>query len=255
MDNDDKIKELSLFLGDELEPLRRSKKVQVYDLETEYAKTRHNRLWSVWVTLGLTFVVFVLVTVFTIRGIGKSNDKIDVNLSSFEDLNLQNLFNQLEKAQEQFDEAVKRRASLQGALDARLDRAKQKMLADLDLLKRTSLSKSALAARRQKIQSDYNRELALYNDHMLSKADLELAESNLANAKANVKAAQAALDLAKLDLAYTEVKSPVSGRIGKALMTKGNLATAGASRLARVVQMDPIRVVFSITDKDNKQLY
>ncbi len=102
----------------------------------------------------------------------------------------------------------------------------------------------------KQIQSDYNRELALYNDHMLSKADLELAESNLANAKANVKAAQAALDLAKLDLAYTEVKSPISGRIGKALMTKGNLATAGASRLARVVQMDPIRVVFSITDKE-----
>lgn len=102
----------------------------------------------------------------------------------------------------------------------------------------------------KQIQSDYNRELALYNDHMLSKADLELSESNLANAKANVKAAQAALDLAKLDLEYTQVKSPISGRIGKALMTKGNLATAGASRLARVVQMDPIRVVFSITDKE-----
>lgn len=102
----------------------------------------------------------------------------------------------------------------------------------------------------KQIQSDYNRELALYNDHMLSKADLELSESNLANAKANVKAAQAALDLAKLDLEYTEVKSPITGYIGKALMTKGNLATAGASRLARVVQMDPIRVVFSITDKE-----
>ncbi len=102
----------------------------------------------------------------------------------------------------------------------------------------------------KQIQSDYNRELALYNDQMLSKADLELAESNLANAKANVKAAKAALDLAKLDLAYTEVKSPISGYIGKALMTKGNLATAGASKLARVVQMDPIRVVFSITDKE-----
>lgn len=102
----------------------------------------------------------------------------------------------------------------------------------------------------KQIQNDYNRELALYKDHMLSQADLELAESNLANAKANVKAAKAAVDLAKLDLAYTEVKSPISGRIGKALMTKGNLATAGASRLARVVQMDPIRVVFSITDKE-----
>jgi len=102
----------------------------------------------------------------------------------------------------------------------------------------------------KQIQNDYNRELALYKDHMLSQADLELAESNLANAKANVKAAKAALDLAKLDLAYTEVKSPISGRIGKALMTKGNLATAGTSKLARVVQMDPIRVVFSITDKE-----
>ena len=102
----------------------------------------------------------------------------------------------------------------------------------------------------KQIQNDYNRELALYKDHMLSQADIELAESNLANAKANVKAAQAAVDLAKLDLEYTEVKSPISGYIGKALLTKGNLATAGASRLARVVQMDPIRVVFSITDKE-----
>lgn len=102
----------------------------------------------------------------------------------------------------------------------------------------------------KQIQNDYNRELALYNEQMLSQADIELAESNLANAKANVKAAKAALDLAKLDLEYTEVKSPISGYIGKALLTKGNLATAGASKLARVVQMDPIRVVFSITDKE-----
>ena len=107
----------------------------------------------------------------------------------------------------------------------------------------------AQAALKQ-IQNDYNRELALYNEKMLSQADIELAESNLANAKANVKSAQAALDLAKLDLEYTEVKSPISGYIGKALLTKGNLATAGASKLARVVQMDPIRVVFSITDKE-----
>ena len=127
MDNDDKIKELSLFLGDELEPLKRSKKVKVYDLETEYAKTRANRLWSVWITLGLTFAVVVLVTVFTIRGIGKSNDKIDVNLSSFEDLNLQNLFDQLQRAQDQFDAAAKKKAALQGSLESRISQAKMKM--------------------------------------------------------------------------------------------------------------------------------
>ena len=102
----------------------------------------------------------------------------------------------------------------------------------------------------KQIQSDYNRELALYKDHMLSKADLEMSESNLANAKANVKAAQASLDLAKLDLDYTEVRSPISGYIGKALITKGNFVSAAASKLARVIQMDPIRVVFSISDKE-----
>ena len=107
----------------------------------------------------------------------------------------------------------------------------------------------AVASEKQ-IASDYNRELSLYNEKMLSKADLEVAESNLANAKANVKSAQASLDLAKLDLEYTEVRSPISGYIGKALLTKGNYANASASRLARVIQMDPIRVVFSITDKE-----
>ena len=106
------------------------------------------------------------------------------------------------------------------------------------------------AASEKQIASDYNRELSLYNEKMLSKADLEVAESNLANAKANVKSAQASLDLAKLDLEYTEVRSPISGYIGKALLTKGNYANASASRLARVIQMDPIRVVFSITDKE-----
>ena len=107
----------------------------------------------------------------------------------------------------------------------------------------------AIASEKQ-IASDYNRELSLYKEKMLSQADLELAESNLANAKANVKAAQASLDLAKLDLEYTEVRSPISGYIGKALLTKGNYANASASKLARVIQMDPIRVVFSMTDKE-----
>ena len=102
----------------------------------------------------------------------------------------------------------------------------------------------------KQVQSDYHRQKSLYKENMLSKADLELAESALATAQANVKAAQASLELAKIDFKDTEVRSPISGYIGKALMTKGNLATKSVSKLARVVQMDPIRVVFSITDKE-----
>ena len=105
-------------------------------------------------------------------------------------------------------------------------------------------------ASEKQLASNYARELSLYEEKMLSKADLEVAESNLINAKANVKAAKASLDLAKLDLYYTEVRAPISGYIGKALVTKGNFATAAVSKLARVIQMDPVRVVFSITDKE-----
>ena len=105
-------------------------------------------------------------------------------------------------------------------------------------------------ATEKQLSSNYARELSLYKEKMLSKADLEVAESNLANATANVKAAQASLDLAKLNLEYTEVRAPISGYIGKALMTKGNYTNAATSKLARVIQMDPVRVVFSITDKE-----
>lgn len=105
-------------------------------------------------------------------------------------------------------------------------------------------------ASEKQLASNYERELSLYEEKMLSKADLEVAESNLANAKANVKAAKASLDVAKLDLYYTQVRAPISGYIGKAFITKGNFTTAAVSKLARVIQMDPVRVVFSITDKE-----
>ncbi len=105
-------------------------------------------------------------------------------------------------------------------------------------------------ATEKQLASNYKRESSLYSAKMLSQADLEVAESNLASAQANVKSAQASLDLAKLNLEYTEVRSPISGYIGKALMTKGNYTNAAVSKLARVIQMDPVRVVFSITDKE-----
>jgi RND family efflux transporter MFP subunit len=55
--------------------------------------------------------------------------------------------------------------------------------------------------------------------------------------------------LAKIDLAFTEIHSPISGRIGKAMATKGNYVTSASGALAHIVQTDPIRVVFSMTDR------
>lgn len=88
-------------------------------------------------------------------------------------------------------------------------------------------------------------------DHRsVSASDLETAESTQLQAAAALKQAEANLNLARIDLAYAEIRAPISGRIGAALLTKGNYVDAMLGHtLARIVQFDPIRVVFSMTDR------
>lgn len=152
-------KELMLFLGDELAPLRRTKKVDVYDLETEYQKTGKNIRWSVWITLAATALAVILVTVFTVKGLSKSNEKIEINFSSFANLGLQDLFSQLQKTQENYDEATKRRSELKGNLEARLNAAKLAMDNDLEVLADSTLPDDVKKEKRAKIREDYNAEV------------------------------------------------------------------------------------------------
>lgn len=99
-------------------------------------------------------------------------------------------------------------------------------------------------------ERDYKRQSSLSKQNYASKATLDNAESAYLQAKAAVAQAQASLDLAKIDMGYTEIKAPISGRIGKALVTEGNYVASTLQTLARIVQTDPIRVAFSVTDKD-----
>ena len=105
------------------------------------------------------------------------------------------------------------------------------------------------------IQNDYTRQEKLFSQKFLPKAELEVAESNLMQARAAVKKAEADLKLAKLDLEHTVLTAPITGRIGKALITKGNYVSSQVSSLARLVQTSPIRITFSITDKENLGVY
>ena len=152
-------RELMLFLGDELAPLRRTKKVDVYDLETEYQKTGKNIRWSVWITVAATALAVILVTVFTVKGLSKSNEKIEINFSSFANLGLQDLFSQLQKTQENYDEATKRRSELKGNLEARLNAAKLAMDNDLEVLADSTLPDDVKKEKRAKIREDYNAEV------------------------------------------------------------------------------------------------
>ena len=86
------------------------------------------------------------------------------------------------------------------------------------------------------------------DNRSVSQSDMDKAESDLLEAKARVKQAKAALKLAAIDLGHTRVTSPISGRIGRALVTRGNYVSPSSSTLTRIIQWDPVRVVFSMPD-------
>jgi len=90
-----------------------------------------------------------------------------------------------------------------------------------------------LADRRQK----------LVNSRVISSQDYDDAHAGYQQAVADVAAARAALKAAQINLVYTKVLSPISGRIGRSMMTEGALVTSEQSTpLATVQQIDPIYV-------------
>lgn len=84
----------------------------------------------------------------------------------------------------------------------------------------------------------------------VSQSDKDQAEALKLQALAHLKQAEANLTSAQLDLEYSEIRAPIDGRIGAALVTKGNYIDPMLGQtLATIVQMDPVRVVFSVTDR------
>jgi membrane fusion protein (multidrug efflux system) len=69
-------------------------------------------------------------------------------------------------------------------------------------------------------------------------------------AKADILQAQALLEQAQINLNYTEIRSPIDGRIGLAKFTKGNLVGPSSGTLATIVSLDPIYVTFPASEAD-----
>jgi RND family efflux transporter MFP subunit len=98
----------------------------------------------------------------------------------------------------------------------------------------------------------HDRDLVLEAFAKGAATDLERndAETAAAERKAEADAAAAKLDQARLDLAYTEVRSPIAGRAGRNLVDPGDLVGDGEpTLLTTVVQMDPIWVYFDASDR------
>jgi len=84
----------------------------------------------------------------------------------------------------------------------------------------------------------------------VSATDLDNAVAEELRARAQLEQAKANLQIAQINLGYTSITAPISGRIGRTAFTRGNLVNPGSGPLARVVQVDPIRVVYSISEND-----
>jgi RND family efflux transporter MFP subunit len=112
----------------------------------------------------------------------------------------------------------------------------------------------------QKTQLDYaEKQLIRYSNLLEQKAT---SQENVDNwryqrdsAQANLQAAEAARDLSKLNLSYTEITAPFDGRIDRRLQDPGNLVGSGQNTvLAEVNQIDPIYIYFTISDLDLARL-
>jgi multidrug efflux system membrane fusion protein len=87
------------------------------------------------------------------------------------------------------------------------------------------------------------RYVPLVGTQYVSKQEYDQAVATAQQADASVVAAQAGVESARINLAYTKVTSPIEGRIGKSSVTEGALVTNGqATALATVQQLDPIYV-------------
>ena len=95
------------------------------------------------------------------------------------------------------------------------------------------------------------RQEQLRKSNVSSAQTYDDAIAQLAQADADVAIAEASLATAKLNLEYTEVKAPISGRIGRALITEGALVSAnGTENLATIQQLDPVYADFTQSATD-----
>jgi RND family efflux transporter MFP subunit len=96
--------------------------------------------------------------------------------------------------------------------------------------------------------SDYQRSMQLSTQKVIAAQETEKQGTVALAAEAGTRSAQARLAKAKLDLEYTEIRSPVSGKISRTSVTEGNLVANGDT-LTTIVSQDPVYVYFDAPER------
>lgn len=100
-------------------------------------------------------------------------------------------------------------------------------------------------------RTEFDRGMRMTANQTIAQRDLDTRLNNVREAEANLSAAQAVSKTARLNLSYTEVRAPISGRAGKIEVTTGNLVNggSGAPVLTTIVSINPIYVSFDADER------
>ena len=99
-------------------------------------------------------------------------------------------------------------------------------------------------------RSDFARKQILFEKHTISEADIDDLKFTLKAREAVLAASEAALDIANEDLSHTTITAAIDGQVGVTNFTVGNYITPSSGPLVTIIQMEPIRVRFSISMGD-----
>jgi multidrug efflux system membrane fusion protein len=105
-------------------------------------------------------------------------------------------------------------------------------------------------ARAENARADATRFAELVEKEFVTRQEADAARANAAALEAQVVADQAAVERARLNLAYAAIRAPISGRTGRLLVTPGNLVAAGAPEpLVTIEQVKPVFAEFAIPER------
>lgn len=99
-------------------------------------------------------------------------------------------------------------------------------------------------------QQELDRANALIKEDLISRSDVDQSLAVRNQNRALLDAAKQQYELAKVNLGYTDIKSPIDGRIGKVNITEGNYVTATSGSLVNIASLNPIYVTFSLKEND-----
>lgn len=101
----------------------------------------------------------------------------------------------------------------------------------------------------QNSKLDFERQESLVRTGTAAVARLDEARGRYGKAQGELQSQQAALDQAELDLSYTEIKAPITGKVGQAAFSIGNFVQQSSGTLATIVSHDPIYTTFPVTQR------